>query len=391
MADGPYRYAQPVGQQFFYPQNQPNHPQRHLPRNGSPIKIGRANTNFTIDTPSPTRSPGSQSPTHNLFGMYNQGHQPGQHPMMNGAPTNRGYGMQMNMTHNFKPQQLHHHQQQHGQQHHHHPQQQDPAHQMHGVIGHQHTFSGAGLTSATPHFTPGQMQNGTQANAPSGANKASDHWALQLQLAQESRQASSPHYYARVNAHTNKGVTSTTVNGQRGENEEERNRASQNTEIRRQDWMSLDIGGQGIRSLSPALFNYTFLDKLYLNYNKLTRISPAVGRLKCLSHLDISNNQLSELPPEIGMLVNLKTLLLFDNNLHSLPHEMGALYQLETLGIEGNPLEEELKHEMMEHGTKALITHLRETAPGKVIMIWLYPSWAVISYRRLSDITSVST
>lgn len=311
--------------------------------------------------------------------------------MMNGAPTNRGYGMQMNMTHNFKPQQLHHHQQQHGQQHHHHPQQQDPAHQMHGVIGHQHTFSGAGLTSATPHFTPGQMQNGTQANAPSGANKASDHWALQLQLAQESRQASSPHYYARVNAHTNKGVTSTTVNGQRGENEEERNRASQNTEIRRQDWMSLDIGGQGIRSLSPALFNYTFLDKLYLNYNKLTRISPAVGRLKCLSHLDISNNQLSELPPEIGMLVNLKTLLLFDNNLHSLPHEMGALYQLETLGIEGNPLEEELKHEMMEHGTKALITHLRETAPGKVIMIWLYPSWAVISYRRLSDITSVST
>lgn len=135
--------------------------------------------------------------------------------------------------------------------------------------------------------------------------------------------------------------------------------------IRRQDWMSLDLGGQGIRSLSYALFSYTFLDKLYINHNKLTKLSPAIGRLKSLSHLDVSNNQLSEVPPEVGMLVNLKNLLLFDNNLHLLPHELGALYQLETLGIEGNPLDEELKSHIMQHGTKELITHLREAAPGQ--------------------------
>lgn len=65
------------------------------------------------------------------------------------------------------------------------------------------------------------------------------------------------------------------------------------------------------------------------------------------------------------MLVKLKTLYLFDNNLHSLPYEMGSLYHLETLGIEGNPLEEESKSEVMQNGTKALVTRLRENLPGK--------------------------
>src|SRR3954453_5544826 len=106
--------------------------------------------------------------------------------------------------------------------------------------------------------------------------------------------------------------------------------------------MSLDFGGQGLRALSSALFDYTFLDKLYMNFNKLAQLPPDIGRLKNMSHLDLSGNQLSELPPEIGMLTNLKTLLLFDNNLRPLPYEMGSLYQLEMLGIEGNPLDEEL-------------------------------------------------
>ena len=65
------------------------------------------------------------------------------------------------------------------------------------------------------------------------------------------------------------------------------------------------------------------------------------------------------------MLVYLKNLYLFDNHLRSLPYEMGSLYQLETLGIEGNPLDDELKSEVMQNGTKALVTHLRESILGK--------------------------
>jgi len=128
--------------------------------------------------------------------------------------------------------------------------------------------------------------------------------------------------------------------------------------------MALDFGGQGLRVISSPLFAYTFLDKLYLNYNKLTFLPPAIGKLKQLSHLDLSNNQLTELPVEIGMLVKLRNLLFFDNQITNLPNELGSLYQLETLGIEGNPLKEDLKQTIMEEGTKALITLLREEAPG---------------------------
>jgi CCR4-NOT transcription complex subunit 6 len=215
---------------------------------------------------------------------------------------------------------------------------------------------------------------GTQGGSGGGGvGKISEHWQQQLQMAQDSRQASSPHHYARANAHDNKGVTASQVSGQRSENEEERNRATNHYEIRRQDWMSLDLGGQGLRALSDSLFHYIFLDKLYLNSNKLTSLPSAIGRLKNLSHLDLSCNQLSELPPELGMLVNLKNLLIFDNNLHTLPHELGALYQLEMIGLEGNPLEESLKSEIMRKGTKALITHLREEAPGMRPLVLCLP------------------
>lgn len=289
--------------------------------------------------------------------------------------------MHLNFAPKFPTQPLHHHhhhqhhpqqaQQHHGPGHHQALQQQhqqqpqaDHAGPVHGVVGHQASFSSGGLTNATPHFGQGHPQNETQVKAPSATGKVSEHWQQQMQLAQESRQANSPHYFARALARDNKGLGVRATDGERGENEAERRPARKVGHVRRPDWMSLDLGGQGLRSLSESLFNYAFLDKLYMNSNKLTNLPPAIGRLKNLTHLDISNNQISELPPELGMLVNLKTLLAFDNRLQSLPHELGALYQLEIVGVEGNPLDESLKSEMMRNGTKSLITLLREQAPG---------------------------
>lgn len=136
--------------------------------------------------------------------------------------------------------------------------------------------------------------------------------------------------------------------------------------IRRQDWDAMDLSGQGLRALSPSLFSdYMFLGKLYIDNNRLTHLHPAIGQLRNLTHLDASNNDLHDIPEEIGMLVNLKYLLLFDNNITLLPYEVGHLFKLEVLGIEGNPLDERLKEEIVQNGTKALVTTLRENNTGE--------------------------
>ena len=147
---------------------------------------------------------------------------------------------------------------------------------------------------------------------------------------------------------------------------EQRNRAGTDVEVRRQDWDALDLSGQGVRILPRVLFlDYVFLGKLFLDHNKLTFLHPAVGHLRNLKHLDVSHNELSELPEEIGMLVNLDTLLMFDNHLQTLPDEIGNLFRLETLGIEGNPLSDEIREEIMQNSTQSLITRYRENMQRK--------------------------
>ena len=129
----------------------------------------------------------------------------------------------------------------------------------------------------------------------------------------------------------------------------------------RQDWKALDLGGQGIRALSNELFRYTFLDKLYINRNKLTSLPPAIGQLKLLKLLDASENQLTSLPMELGMLTNLKNLNLDGNRLTALPNELGSLYRLRFLGLQRNPMREDLKQAMIKGGPRGVITALRES------------------------------
>ncbi|KAL8973164.1 MAG: hypothetical protein Q9183_000127 [Haloplaca sp. 2 TL-2023] len=227
------------------------------------------------------------------------------------------------------------------------------------------------MSNATPHFTPSNLHVGTPSSHPMNVGEhVSEHWQQQLQLATDARAAAStPHHHCRKEgvSRVNKGAAEPSPeNSPKVGNDEERNRATSKGEISRQDWNAMDLSGQGLRALSPSLFcDYRFLAKLFVDNNRLTRLDPSLGGLKSLTHLDASNNQLTEIPEEIGMLVNLKQLLLFDNNIHSLPSEIGYLYKLEMLGVEGNPLDDDLKEEIMRKGSKALITHLREhTAPG---------------------------
>ncbi|RHZ74712.1 Glucose-repressible alcohol dehydrogenase transcriptional effector [Aspergillus turcosus] len=354
MADGTYRFQQPgAGQFFFQTQPQQHSHQRHIARNGTNSPTGRLK--FNHDTPSPSRSPPlSQAAALNPFNMYSQTHQ-GQHVMMNGGQAHQRFGMQIPK---FQSQSHHPH---HTQQPHHHTHHNQASHN----INHQHNFSSGALASATPHFTPSHMQNGAHTNVDEDIDESmNEHWQQQLQLAAESRQASSPHYHARSVAQQAKGIQiapsqpETQEQVADGQNGVVKAKASS-----RQGWHALDFGGQGLRALSTSLFNYVFLEKLYLNHNKLKALPPTIGQLRKLNHLDLSGNDLTELPEEIGMLTNLKKLYLFDNNIRTLPYEMGYLYRLETLGVEGNPLNDVLKSHIMKEGTKALIKYLKEEMP----------------------------
>ena len=133
----------------------------------------------------------------------------------------------------------------------------------------------------------------------------------------------------------------------------------------RQDWDGMDMSGQGLRCLAIRLFrDYSFLTKLFVDNNKLYELPAAISSLRSLTHLQASGNQLRGLPESIGMLSKLEQLLVFDNHIRMLPPEVGYLFKLEMLGIEGNPLDDDTKDFLVQHGTSALVTHLRDNTEG---------------------------
>ncbi|KAI8086105.1 Endonuclease/exonuclease/phosphatase [Halteromyces radiatus] len=187
----------------------------------------------------------------------------------------------------------------------------------------------------------------------------------------QSRQASSPHYHARIAAvlarnqlssrtTTNQGTMKSIDDGSSTQQQE---RKEDNKNSNQQLWTVLDIGGLGLKHLSSSLFAYDFLTAVYMNHNQLTYIHPDIVKLSHLEILDCSGNNITEVFPGIGQLASLKELLLFDNQIVTLPNEIGMLYRLETLGLEGNPLQNDLQNLIMNEGTQGLISSLREHMP----------------------------
>lgn len=308
----------------------------------------------------------SGSAGQNSRGMYGQGHQQGHNSRHNGAPNRQ---QNMPMLYNYQQQSGHPHQA-HAQ--HHQGIQQD--HSGHGaaagMMGH------SAFPNVLPNansFNGNSLQNGHTTTTRGGqAAVISEAWGEQVRLHKLSQEAHAamteqhlPHYYARIKAGDNRGVV---ANGSwssvSSDDEADRRRPWSIDKLnKRQDWHNMDMSGQGLRVLAPALFSYDFLQELFIASNRLTYLPAEIGKLRHLRHLEASNNMISELPPEIGMCTNLKSLLLFDNQIRDLPYQLGSLYHLEMLGIDGNPLNQSLKEEIMSGTTKSLINTLLESAP----------------------------
>lgn len=228
------------------------------------------------------------------------------------------------------------------------------------------------MPNSTSHFGPNN-QNGVADNQPDDMTEATgEHWQAQQQWAEEARSSTSPHHQARTVAQVSKHLNPAILQPAAEEaHEEERNRPVSVARGDQQGWTAIDLGGQGLRALSDALFRYEFLQKLYLNHNNLHHLPAAIGRLKSLVELDASGNQLRELPPEIGMLTNLERLMLVDNQLRTLPFELGHCYKLAALGVEGNPLnEDDMKIRIMRTGIKDFIQYLRDEMPGEFLSVF---------------------
>lgn len=368
MADGFGRFN--TGGQYFYPNQHSSHPRNLHHRNGSPIGNSRPLFQPNADTPSPNRSPGTHSPAHNPYSMYNHSSHRQNHGMLNGGAGHQNY--QMGIHKGFQSQN-------HQQQSHH----VNNNHQDHGGMSgqsgfgnHQHTISTSTLSNTTPHFTPAHLQNGTPDNAGGLAKPPNEQYAEHLREYTKLKMAGDkPHFYARSTPHVSRlpGTTPSSVSTRYTDADEHgtRSRASvDEPEEKEGQWDAMDLGGHGLKSMGTSLFrHYPQLRKIYFNHNSLTTLQPHVSLLRNLTMLDLSFNQLRELPPEIGMLTNLKKLLLFENRLHDLPFEIGYLYQLEMLGLEGNPMRPELMERLAEHGTYELVRCLREEAPSKCIAV----------------------
>lgn len=306
--------------------------------------------------------------------MYGPNHQQGHNSRLNGIASGRGMPQMMYNTYG-QPQGAH--------QHHTHPQhhqgiQQDHANHNVATGSINHSGYPAGLGPNVSPFTPSNHQNGATA-VPRGAQaqqQLNEHWSEQLKAFKAAEQAHQTmaeqhqqHYYARTKASENKGIgpppNTNPSDSVDGELEDRGRPVNFDKALDRQDWLMLDMSGQGLKNVSAPLFDqYQFLTEVYLSSNHLTSLPPAIGQLRSLRLLDVSHNQLTHLPPELGMCTPLRQLLLFNNLIRDIPCELGALHFLELLGIQGNPLDSDIKAKIMEEGTKEFINYLKENAPG---------------------------
>lgn len=222
------------------------------------------------------------------------------------------------------------------------------------------------------------------------------HWLHQTQLCQMLRAEEVPHLYARQHAqnlrknknpysdtkvllvdatraavaaveeqeqHTVQALLALMRNKKTDLDTDEEQRMMARTHGR-QLWCHLDLLGQGVLNVAPRLFQYDFLELLYLNNNKLQHLPAAIKQLTGLRVLDVLHNRLTELPPELGLCYNLRYLYLFDNGVKLVPAEFRNLIELQFIGIEGNPMDLQVANLVAEKGARGLVEHLRDMTPA---------------------------
>ena len=123
----------------------------------------------------------------------------------------------------------------------------------------------------------------------------------------------------------------------------------------------LNLGSLKLEKLPNELGSLVKLKNLELYANKISSLPESFINLKNLTHLNLLNNSLAIFPEIICELMNLEHISLHDNYLLEIPTSILKLKKLKTLYLSsGNPNLKSPPREIIEKGTKAIISYLNE-------------------------------
>jgi len=99
----------------------------------------------------------------------------------------------------------------------------------------------------------------------------------------------------------------------------------------------LDLTGNDLSSLPPALAQLTKLHTLFASNNRFTVLPPVLGRLPVLDTLGFKANRIAEVPAE-SLSPSLRWLILTDNRIPAMPTTLTACPRMQKLMLAGNRL-----------------------------------------------------
>lgn len=128
-------------------------------------------------------------------------------------------------------------------------------------------------------------------------------------------------------------------------------------------WFELDMAGQGLKTVSVEIRNFSHITALYLSNNKLSSLPDELFSELCnLTTLDMSFNHLTQLPSSIGKLENLRRLAIHQNRIAELPSEVGRLFKLKEMQLDGNPIVSP-PPSVLASGVTGIVGYLRDRMP----------------------------
>jgi Leucine-rich repeat (LRR) protein len=103
---------------------------------------------------------------------------------------------------------------------------------------------------------------------------------------------------------------------------------------------TLNLSGNGLSNLDPAVSKLINLVELNLGNNKLKSLPDEIETLKNLEFLYLTSNEFEKVPLQVGELKQLKALMLNKNQVKSLPKFIGNLKNLKILNVSDNKIPE---------------------------------------------------